>query len=255
MESAQVPAPYTRQNHTPEDRERVYQTYVTMETPHIGKAAELCGISPRTAEKWSAAENWPQRRASELLDRVAAIRRAVDVRLLNQAVKLTDRTIQLAMQDDDLPTAARMTIHALGLLGYTPVSKSASVTMNLGDGTSGSGGGSGPAGDARSLGEVIDAFNARLAALGAPLSPPQDIKNEDERKMTGGVPPTPGSDDSYSDHPSALGLTDEDFLNSALSEESAPRPDGGEGADGDDDGAVIEASFRETEERREQART
>ena len=253
MEPDRVPTPFTRQNHTPEDRERVYQTYATTETPHIGKAAELCGISPRTAEKWSATENWPQRRASELLDRVAAIRRSVDTRLLSQAVKLTDRTIQLAMQDDDLPTAARMTIHALGLLGYSPVSKSASIVQHLGEGDAHSNGRND--GDARSLGEVIDAFNARLAALGAPLSPPQDIKNEDERKMTGGVPPTPGSDDSYSDHPSALGLTDEDFLNSALSEESAPRPDGGEGADGDDDGAVIEASFRETEERREQART
>lgn len=223
MDRPSVPAPFTRQNHTPEDRERVYQTYATMETPHIGKAAELCGISPRTAEKWSASENWPQRRASELLDRVAAIRRTVDTRLLSQAVKLTDRTIQLAMQDDDLPTAARMTIHALGLLGYTPVSKSASIVQHLGEGSDVSNGRSGD--DARSLGEIVDAFNARLAALGAP-TPPQDIKNEDERKMTGGVPPETGRDHSVSDS-------------------DTPRLSGGGGGDDAEDGVVMEASFRE----------
>ena len=195
----------TRTTYTEEDHEKVYQAYAAMDSPNVKFAAEVCGVSARTAEVWCAKEGWVQRRATEQLSQVVAIRQAVDARLLRYATRAADRAIELAMQDDDLPTAARMTTLLLGLVGYTPVTKSASVTMQVESGAAASMEGGGAP-----LSELIESFNARLAALGAP-SPPQDIKKNERNNNTGGVPPVAPlgvSDTLVSDGASAE--TDED---------------------------------------------
>jgi hypothetical protein len=216
----------TRTTYTDEDHEKVYQAYAAMDSPNVKFAAEVCGVSARTAEVWCAKEGWVQRRATEQLSQVVAIRQAVDARLLRYATRAADRAIELAMQDEDLPTAARMTTLVLGLVGYTPVTKSASVTMQVESGAAASMEGGGAP-----LSELIESFNARLAALGAP-SPPQDIKNNERNNNTGGVPPQAGTDDretesgfgveNFSDSPSSGEEEGGDVLEGEWVESSSP---------------------------------
>ncbi len=219
-----------RTAHGDELHEAAYQVYASLETPSVKETATLMGISPRTVELWCAKEGWVQRRAEETLDRVAAIRRTIELKLLTNAEQLTDRLVHLALQDDDLPVSARATIHALGLLGYTPVSKSASVVQHL----SGSDASATSGTDQRSVLDIAAALNDRLAALGGashPPSPPEEINETNERTMTGGVPQSRASDTSHLPQSGALPTSDS-------SSSSSSSPDGDERDDG-----VIDAEW------------
>jgi len=201
-----------------DDRQAAYLLYAQMERPSVARVAEMTGIPARTLERWCAEEGWIARRSKDALDRVAATSHAMDTILLRNAERLMHRALDLAFQDDDLPTAARMTTLGLGLLGRVPVSKSASVVQHL----SGSDASATSGTDQRSVLDIAAALNDRLAALGGvshPPSPPEEINETNERTMTGGVPLTGASAPSYPDSDS-------------------PSPDGDEGADG-----VIDAEW------------
>jgi len=194
------------------DRDAAFIVYASLDQPSVKQTAEIMGISPRTVEAWCTADRWVERRAERRLDRVATASSAIDVILLRQAQRLAENLLSLAFGDDPA-IALRATTHALGLLGKSPVTKTASVVQHLRD--SGS-----RREDTRTVEELRDALHASIAALGEGGSLPESIKergekDEDERGPT--IPSATMSD--FDDHDD----------------------------DDDDDGEIIEAEFRDSE--------
>ncbi len=118
--------------YTEAEREAAYQVYRSVAGRSTAKVARLTGIAERTLDNWRHDHGWVARAEQEAREAAELWSGALSLVVREQALASVLTAAQLR---DDLTTPAKVRLDAAiwlaGLAGYSPVTKTATLTQQM----------------------------------------------------------------------------------------------------------------------------